>query len=174
MWIAVFHSLLFNAKSLGIFYSFKSPCTASSHISFGISLLLFPLLSHFRIPLHTDASGDLRWTYPNHLNQCWTSFSLIDATPSLSHISSFRARFLLVWPQMQHNICISTTFICFFSVMVKAFEQHLQVLGSIPIEGEFRAWLKKIPSLCPARSRVTFCAPPSGWAVAKWAVTARY
>jgi hypothetical protein len=33
--------------------------------------------------------------------------------------------------------------------MVKAFEYHLQVLGSISLEDEFRVWLKKSPRCAP-------------------------
>ena len=89
-WIAVFQAFLSKAKSLGIFYPFKSPFIASTQVNFGLSLPLFTLLSWLRIPLCTGASGGLCWTCPNHLNQCWTSFSSIGATPNLSRISSFR------------------------------------------------------------------------------------
>jgi hypothetical protein len=60
-----------------------------------------------------------------------------------------------------------------YSLVVKAFEQHLQVPGLIPLGGEFLGLVKKIPLLCPIRSRVTIsCSPPSGWAVAEWTVDA--
>jgi hypothetical protein len=50
---------------------------------------------------------------------------------------------------------------------------HLQVLGLIPIGSEFSGFVKKIPSLCPIRSRVAMsCVSPSGWAVAEWTVDA--
>ena len=102
-WITVFQALLSKAKSLGIFHPFKSPFIASTQVNFGLPLPLFTLLSWLRIPLRTGASGGLRWTCPNHLNRCWTSFSSIGATPNLSRISSFRTRSLLVWPQIQRN-----------------------------------------------------------------------
>ena len=86
-----FQALLSKAKSLGIFHPFKSPFIASTQVNFGLPLPLFTLLSWLR----TGASGGLRWTCPNHLNRCWTSFSLIGATPNLSCISSFRTRSLL-------------------------------------------------------------------------------
>jgi hypothetical protein len=42
-----------------------------------------------------------------------------------------------------------------------------------PLEGEFSGLVKKIPSLCPNRSRVTMsCVPPSGWTVAESTVDA--
>ena len=111
-WIAVFQALLSKAKSLGIFHPFKSPFIASTQVNFGLPLPLFTLLSWLRIPLRTGAFGGLRWTCPNHLNRCWTSFSSIGATPNLSRISSFRTRSLLVWPQIQRNIRISATLSC--------------------------------------------------------------
>ena len=95
-WIAVFQALLSKAKSLGIFHHFKSPFIASTQVNFSLPLPLFTLLSWLRIPLRTGASGGLRWTCPNHLNRCWTSFSSIGATPNLSRISSFRTRSLLM------------------------------------------------------------------------------
>lgn len=55
--------------------------------------------------------------------------------------------------------------------MVKTSEQHLQVSGSIPLENEFRAQLKKISSICPIRSRRLISnASPSSWAVVEWAI----
>ena len=78
--IVVFQALLCNAKSLGIFHSFKSHFIASIQVNFGLPLYLFTLLSWLRIPLRTGASEGLRWTCPNHLNRCWTSFSSIGAT----------------------------------------------------------------------------------------------
>ena len=117
-WIAIFQSLLSKAKSLGIFYPFKSPFIASTQVNFGLPLPLFTLLSWFRIPLRTGASGGLRWTCPNHLNRCWTSFSSIGATPNLSRISSFRTRSLLVWMQIQRNIRISATLICWIILLL--------------------------------------------------------
>ena len=111
-WIAIFQALLSKAKSLGILHHFKSSFIVSTQVNFGLPLPLFTLLSWLRIPLRTGASADLRWTCPNHLNRYWTSFSSIGATPNLSRISSFRTRSLLVWPQIQRNIRISATLIC--------------------------------------------------------------
>ena len=85
-WIAVFQALLSKVKSLGIFHPFKSPFIVSTQVNFGLPLPLFTLLSWLRIPLRTGASGGLRWTCPNHLNRCWTSFSSIGAIPNLSCI----------------------------------------------------------------------------------------
>jgi hypothetical protein len=75
-----------------------------------MSNLAFPCLpSHYYRVLESHdalcvrASKGLRWTYPNHLNRCWTSFSSIGATPRLSRISLLRSQSLLVWPQIQHN-----------------------------------------------------------------------
>jgi hypothetical protein len=85
--------LLFKAKPLGIFHSFKSPLLP---LLMSTSVLLF-LSSHCHhalgCPLHIGDSRGLCWTCPNHLKRCWTSFSLIGVA-------------LLVWPQIQHNICI--------------------------------------------------------------------
>jgi hypothetical protein len=72
--IAIFHALLFKAKSLVIFHPFEFPFTAAFHINFGLPLPLFSLLSCLRIPLYTDASEGLRWTCPTHLNRCQTNF----------------------------------------------------------------------------------------------------
>jgi hypothetical protein len=86
---------------------FKSLFTDSSHIKFGRPLPLFSLPDRLIIPLRTGASADLRWIYPNHLKQCCTSFSSTDATPSLSRMSSFRTRSLLVLPQIHRSMRIS-------------------------------------------------------------------
>ena len=90
MTLASTQALLSKAKSLGIFHPFKSPFIASTQVNFGLPLPLFMLLSWLRIPLRTGASGGLRWTCPNYLNRCWTSFSSIGVTPNLSRISSLR------------------------------------------------------------------------------------
>ena len=63
-------------------------------------------------PLRTGASRGLRWTCPNHLSRCWVSFSSIDATPTLSRITSFRTLSLLGCPQNHRNIRISATLSC--------------------------------------------------------------
>ena len=110
-WIANFHALLFKANSLDTFHSFKSFFTASSHVNLGRPLHLLVLSKRLIISLRTGVSGGLRWRCPNHLKRCWTSFSSIGATPTLSRISSFLIRSLLVWPQIHHNICISATLI---------------------------------------------------------------
>lgn len=83
-WIANFYALLSEANTLGTFHSFKSLFTAS---------------------------GALGCRCSNHLKWCWTNFSSIDATPSLSCISSFLIRCCLIWPQIYHNICISATLV---------------------------------------------------------------
>jgi hypothetical protein len=84
--VVVFQTLLFKGKPLGIFHPFRFPFTASFHVNFSLPLPLFPLLSHLKT-LCTSVSIGLCWTYANHLNRCWTSFSLIGATPSPTHIS---------------------------------------------------------------------------------------
>jgi hypothetical protein len=44
-------------------------------------------------------------------------------------------------------------------------------LSLIPIGIEFSGLVKKIPSLCPIRSRVAMsCVPSFGWAVVEWTV----
>jgi hypothetical protein len=70
-----FYAILFKAKSLSIFHSFKSPFTISFHVNFGLLLPLFPLLLRLKIPQRSVASGGLCWTCPNHLNWHWTRFS---------------------------------------------------------------------------------------------------
>jgi hypothetical protein len=74
---------LFKDKSLGVFHLFKYLFTTSFHMNFGLSLSLFPLLSHFRILLRIGVFRGLCWTCPNYLNRCWPSFSSIGAIPSL-------------------------------------------------------------------------------------------
>jgi hypothetical protein len=46
---------------------------------------------------------------PNHLKRCCTSFSSTGVTPSLSRMSSFRIRSLLVWLQIHRSMRISAT-----------------------------------------------------------------
>jgi len=114
------------------FSSFQISFYCLPHINFGLPLPLLILLAwpkwsdpssnlaqagatctgaRLRTPQCTGAFKGLLWTWPNHLNRCWTNFSSIGATPNLSRVSSFRTRSLLVWPQIQHNIRISTTLI---------------------------------------------------------------
>jgi hypothetical protein len=71
----------------------------------------FVLSGRLIIPLHTGASGDFRWIWPNHHKRCWTNFSWIGATPCLSSISSFLIRSPLVCLHIQQNICILATLI---------------------------------------------------------------
>ena len=108
-WIANFHAPLSMAKSLSIFQTFRSLLTDSSHVKFGLPRPLLTFSARFIRPLCTGASGGLRWICPNHLRRCWTSFSSIGATPSLSRISSFRTRSFLVWPHIHLNMRISAT-----------------------------------------------------------------
>jgi hypothetical protein len=110
--IASFHSLQSNANSLVIHQSFKSLFTNSSHVKFGHPLPLFSSPDRFITRLRTGASADLRWICPNHLKRCCMSFSSTGATPSLSHMSSFQTRSLLVLPQIHCTMCISATLSC--------------------------------------------------------------
>jgi hypothetical protein len=92
---AIFHALLFKAKSLVIFRPFKSSFTTSSHVSFNIPLPLFPLLlrtleSHCAL-LPPKISVEHVQTISTGVRQV---FSSIGAIPSLC------------------NICISAIFIC--------------------------------------------------------------
>jgi hypothetical protein len=75
-----------------------------------ICLLLLPvrLITSLRI----GASAGLRCICPNHLKWCCTSFSSTGDTPSLSRMSSFRTRSLLVWPQIHRSMRISATLSC--------------------------------------------------------------
>jgi hypothetical protein len=91
---------------------FKSLFTDSSHVKFGRPLTLFLLSDCFITPLRTGASAGLRWICPNHLKRCCTSFSSTGATPSLSRMSSFQTRSLLVLPQIYRSMCISATLSC--------------------------------------------------------------
>jgi hypothetical protein len=111
-WIASFHSLLSNASSLVIHQSFKSLFTNSSYVKVGRPLPLFLLSVRLITPLRIGASTGLRWTCPNHLKRCCTSFSSTDTTPSLSRMSSFWTRSLLVWPQIYRSMRISATLSC--------------------------------------------------------------
>ncbi|XBI46280.1 hypothetical protein VPH35_110569 [Triticum aestivum] len=97
------------ASSSVILQSFRSLLTDSSHVKFGLPRPILTFSARFSHPLCTGASGGLRWICPNHLRRCWTSFSSIGATPTLSRISSFRTRSFLVWPHIHLNICISAT-----------------------------------------------------------------
>ena len=111
-WISHFQALLSKHNVFGIFHSFKSFLIASSHVKFDHPLPLFTFSGRLIIPICTGASSDLRWICPNHLKRCCISFSSIGATPTLSRMSSFRTRSLLVWPHIQRNIRISATHSC--------------------------------------------------------------
>jgi hypothetical protein len=111
-WIATFHSLLSNTNSLVMYQSFKSLFTDSYHIKFGRHLPFFSLPNRLITLLWTDASIGLRWICPNHLKQYCTSFSSIDVTPSLSRMSAFQTRSLLVLPQIHCSMCISAMLSC--------------------------------------------------------------
>jgi hypothetical protein len=91
---------------------FKSLFTDFSHVKFGHPLPLFLLSIRLITPLQIGASAGLRCICPNHLKRYYTSFSSTGATPSLSRMSSFWIRSLLVWPQIYRNMCISVTLIC--------------------------------------------------------------
>jgi hypothetical protein len=133
-WIASFQALLSKHNSFGIFHSFKSLLIASSHVKFGRPLPLFTLLSHLMIPLCTGASGDLRWTCPNHLNRCGIRFSSIGATPSRSCMSSFLTRSNLVCLHIQRNIRISATLSCWIChLLVGQHSAPYNIVGLIAI-----------------------------------------
>jgi hypothetical protein len=95
-----------------IHQSFKSLFTYSSHVKFGRPLSLFLLPVHLITPLRIGASAGLRCICPNHLKRCCTSFSSTGATSSLSCMSSFRTRSLLVWPQIHRSMYILATLSC--------------------------------------------------------------
>jgi hypothetical protein len=95
-----------------IHQSFKSLFTDSSHVKFDRPLPLLLLPAHLITPLRIGASAGLRCICPNHLKRCCTSFSSTGATPSLSRMSSFRTRSLLLWPQIHRSIRISATLSC--------------------------------------------------------------
>jgi hypothetical protein len=111
-WIASFYSLLSNASSLLIHQSFKSLFTDFSHVKFGCHLSLFLLPIRLITPLWIGTSMDIRCICPNHLKRCCMSFSSTGVTLSLSRISSFRIRSLLVWPQIHCSMRISATLSC--------------------------------------------------------------
>jgi hypothetical protein len=77
-----------------------------------VDLYLSHIIVHLMVSICTGASSGLRWTYPNHLNRCWISFSSIGATLSRSRMSSFLTRSNLVCPHIQRNIRISATLSC--------------------------------------------------------------
>jgi hypothetical protein len=94
------------------YQSFKSLFTDSSHAKFDHHLPLFSLPARLITPLQIGASVGIRWICPNHLKRYCTSLSSTDATPSLSCMSSFWTRFLLVWPQIYRSMHISATLSC--------------------------------------------------------------
>jgi hypothetical protein len=105
-------STLSYSSSLVIHQNFKYLFTNSSHIKFGRSLPLFLLPVRLITPLRIGAFAGLRCICPNHLKRCCTSFSSTGVTPSLSRMSSFRIRSLLVWPQIHHSMRISAMLSC--------------------------------------------------------------
>jgi hypothetical protein len=74
-WIVVFHALLIKTKFLSIFHPFKFSFTFYHLFSYqlGSSSLIIAILC-LNIPLHIGGSEGIRWTFPNHLKQCWTRF----------------------------------------------------------------------------------------------------
>jgi hypothetical protein len=100
-------TLLSNVSSFVIHQSFKSLFTDSSHVKFGHRLHLFSLPVRLITPLQIGASVSLHWICPNYLKRCYTGFSSTGATPSLSCMSSFWTRSLLVWPQIHRSMRIS-------------------------------------------------------------------
>ena len=91
---------------------------------------LLTFFARFSRPLCTGASGGLRWICPNHLRRCWTSFSSIGATPTLSRISSFRTRSFLVWPHIHLNMRISATPNCWTCRLLAGQHSTIQYCGS--------------------------------------------
>jgi hypothetical protein len=94
-----------------IHQSFKSLFT-NSYVKFDRPLSLFSLPDRLISPLRTGASAGLRWICPNHLKRCCMGFSSTGATPSLSRMSSFQTRSLLVFPQIHRSMRISATLSC--------------------------------------------------------------
>jgi hypothetical protein len=74
---------------------------------FGRPLPLFSLPDRLITPLRTGVSAGLRWICQNHLKRCCMSFSSTGATSSLSRMSLFRTRSLLVLPQIHRSMRIS-------------------------------------------------------------------
>jgi hypothetical protein len=95
-----------------IHQSFKSLFTYFSHVTFGSPLHLFSLPDRLITPLRTGASVGLRWICPNHLKRCCTSFSSTGATSSISRMSLFRTRSLLMLPQKHRSMRISAMLSC--------------------------------------------------------------
>jgi hypothetical protein len=110
--IANFHSLLSNDNSLVIHQSSKPLFMDSSQVKFDRPPPLFSLPDRLITPLRTGASVGLCCICPNHLKQCCTSFSSTGVTPSLSHMSSFQTRSLLVLLQIHRSMRISVTLSC--------------------------------------------------------------
>jgi hypothetical protein len=109
-----------NASLLVIHQSFKSLFTDSFHVKFGHPLSIFLLPVHLITPLRIGAVAGLCCICPNHLKRCHTSFSSTGATPSLSRMSSFRTRSLLVWPQIYCSMRISVTLSCWICHLLLA------------------------------------------------------
>jgi hypothetical protein len=105
-------TLLPNANSLVIHQSFKSLFTYSSHVKFDRPLALFLLLVCFITLIRIGASAGLRCICLNHLKRCCTSFSSTGVTLSLSRMSSFWTRSLLMWSQIHRSIRISAMLSC--------------------------------------------------------------
>jgi hypothetical protein len=74
------YALLSITNSLGMSHSLRSLLTESSQVSLGRPLPLLTLPTRSSTPLRTGTLGGLLWTWPNHLNRCWTDFSSIGAT----------------------------------------------------------------------------------------------
>jgi hypothetical protein len=101
-------------------YLMLAPWWYTNHLNLSLwtppmsNLVVLYLSSHywFILPLQISASAGLRWICPNHLKQCCMSFSSTGATPSLSRMSSFWTRSLLLWPQIHRSMRISATLNC--------------------------------------------------------------
>jgi hypothetical protein len=95
---------------------------------------LFSLPDRFIIPLRTGAFAGLRWICPNHLKRCCTSFSSTGVTPSLSRMTSFRTRSLLVLSQIHRNMRISATLSCWTCrILVGQYSAPYNMVGRIVV-----------------------------------------
>jgi hypothetical protein len=125
--------LLFNASSLVLHQSFKS-LFMNFYVKFGRLLLLFLLLVYLITPLRIGAFVGLCCICQNHLKRCCTSFSSTGVTPSLSRMSSFWTRSLLVWPQIHRSMRISATLSCWTChLLVGQYSALYNMVGRITV-----------------------------------------
>jgi hypothetical protein len=89
---------------------YSNPSNFSSWIPL-VSSLVFLILPRYK-PVPPQASAGLCYICPNHLKRYCINFFSIGITYNLSLMSSFWARYLLVWPNIYCSMRISVTLSC--------------------------------------------------------------